>query len=69
MHFKHPRVSAVNGVTTWTFREKKKQSKANFFLRPNFNVYIDVNNRETKLEREIENKRGEFCWKKDMKIL
>ena len=44
MHFKHPRVLAVNRMATRrTFREKKyNNNKADSFFRLTFNVYIDV---------------------------
>ena len=60
MHFKHPRVLAVNRMATRrTFREKKyDNNKADSFFRLNFNVYIDVksDNTEKELEREIRKK-------------
>ena len=49
MHLKYPRVSTVNCITTWTFRDKLKQQQqrpADSFFGLNFNVYIDVDNRE-----------------------
>ena len=55
MHFKDPRVSAVNYMATRTFREKKyNNNKADSSFRLNFNVYIDVKwITEKELEREI----------------
>ena len=49
MHFKPPRVSAVNRMrmAIRTFTEKKyNNNKADSFLKINFNVYINVDNRE-----------------------
>ena len=48
LHFKYARVSAVNRVATRTFTDKKQQQQqqSRFFLSLNFNVYIDVDNRE-----------------------
>ena len=46
-HFKYARVSAVNRIATRTFTDKKQQQQpSRFFLSLNFNVYIDVDNRE-----------------------
>ena len=58
LHFKDPRVSAVNCMATRTFREKKyNNNKADSFFRLNFNVYIDVKwITEKELEREIKKK-------------
>ena len=44
MHFKYPRVSAVNRIATRTFRDKKKNNnnKADSFFRLNLNVYVVV---------------------------
>ena len=41
-----PHVSAVNPMAIRTFREKKNNIKAESFFRPNFTVYINVDNRE-----------------------
>ena len=42
-----PRVSAVNRKVIRTFREKKKnKNKAESFFQLNFNVYINLGNRE-----------------------
>ena len=49
-----------------TFRKKKQQSRV--FFDVIFDVYTHVDNRETELEGVTENKREEFCRKKDMKI-
>ena len=47
LHFKYARVSAVNRIATRTFTDKKQQQQqSRFFLSRNFNVYIDVDNRE-----------------------
>ena len=49
LHFKYVRVSAVNRIATRTFTDKKQQQQqqqSRFFLSLNFNVYIDVDNRE-----------------------
>ena len=42
MHFKHPRVFAVNPIVPLTFRDKNNNNKADSLFRLNFNVYIDV---------------------------
>ena len=62
LHFNHPRILTVNRTATRTFRDKKQQQSHSFF-RLNFNVYIDVDNRERARDREIKNKRDQFCWK------
>ena len=49
--------------------KKNNNLKADSFFRVNFNVYIDVDITEKELEREIKNKRDQFRWKKNMKIL
>ena len=49
-----------------TFR-KKKQQQSRVFFDVIFDVYTHVDNREG-LERVIENKRDEFCRKKNTKI-
>ena len=47
LHFEYARVSAVNRIATRTFTDKKQQQQqSRFFLSLNFNVYIDVDNRE-----------------------
>ena len=47
LHFKYPRVSAVNRIASRNFRDKIKNiNNADSFFRLNFNVYIDVDNRE-----------------------
>ena len=55
MHFKYPRVLAVNRIATRTFRDKKTTTttKPNSFFRLNFNVYIGVDNRERARARDI----------------
>ena len=50
-----------------TFR-KKKQQQSRVFFNVIFDVYTLVDNRETELELVSENKREEFCRKKNMKI-
>ena len=45
LHFKYARVSAVNRIATRTFTDKQQQQRR-FFLSLNFNVYLDVDNRE-----------------------
>ena len=48
---------------------KKKQQQSRVFFNVIFDVYTHVDNRETELELVSENKREEFCRKKNMKIL
>ena len=50
-----------------TFR-KKKQQQSGVFFNVIFDVYTHVDNRKTELELVSENKREEFCRKKNMKI-
>ena len=50
-----------------TFR-KKKQQQSGVFFNVIFDVYTHVDNRETELELVSENKKEEFCRKKNMKI-
>ena len=47
---------------------KKKQQQSRVFFNVIFDVYTHVDNRETELELVSENKREEFCRKKNMKI-
>ena len=47
---------------------KKKQQQSRVFFNVIFDVYTHVDNRETELELVYENKREEFCGKKNMKI-
>ena len=42
MHFKQPRVIAVNRIASMTFRDINNNNKADSLFRLNFNVYIDV---------------------------
>ena len=42
--------------------------KATSFFRHNFNVYIDVDNRERARAGEIKNKVNQFRWKNNIKI-
>ena len=49
LHFKYARVSAVNRIATRTFTDKQQQQQQQqrrFFLSLNFNVHLDVDNRE-----------------------
>ena len=57
LHFKYLRVSAENRIATRTFTDKKNNTKADSFFRLNFNVYIDVDNRERARARDKEQKR------------
>ena len=50
-----------------TFR-KKKQQQSPVFFDVIFDVYTHVDNKETELGLVTENKREEFCRKKNMKI-
>ena len=47
---------------------KKKQQQSRVFFNVIFDVYTHLDNRETELELVSENKREEFCRKKNMKI-
>ena len=49
LHFKHTRVLALNRIASRTFRDKNNKSKADSFFPINFNVYIDIDNREKAL--------------------
>ena len=77
LHFKHPRVSAVNHMATWTFRERKNNGnnndnkKADSILRLNFNVFIDLDNCERARARDKKktNKGDQLRWNKNMEIL
>ena len=58
-------------MATRTFREKNNnnnKAESFFFCCLDFNVYTDKDT-EKELERENENKRDEFCWKENMRIL
>ena len=57
LHFKHPRVSAVNRIASRTFRDKNNNNKADSFFRLNFNVYIDLDKRERARARDKKQKR------------
>ena len=58
MHFKHPRVFAVNPIVSLTFRDKNNNNKADSLFRLNFNVYIDVQwLTEKELERDKKQRR------------
>ena len=52
MYFKHPRVFAVNRIASLTFKDKNNNNKADSLFRLNFNVYIDVGNRERARARQ-----------------
>ena len=52
LHFKYPRVLAVNRVATRTFREKERTPKLSLFFRLSFNVYNDVDNSERARTRD-----------------
>ena len=68
LHFKYQRVSAVNRIATRNFRDKKNHNNnADSFFRLNFNVYIDVDNRER--GRDKKNKGDQFLWKNNLKML
>ena len=58
MHFKHPRLFAVNPIVSLTFRDKNNNNKADSLFRLNFNVYIDVQwLTEKELERDKKQRR------------
>ena len=58
MHFKHPRVFAVNPIVSLTFRDKNNNNKADSLFRLNSNVYIDVQwATEKELERDKKQRR------------
>ena len=57
LHFKHPRVSAVNRIASRTFRDKNNNIKADSFFRLNYNVYIDLDNRERARARDKQQRR------------
>ena len=50
-HFKHPRVLALTGMATGTFRKKTQQQSLSLLFRLKFNVYTNVYNREERGER------------------
>ena len=52
-HFKHPRVFALTGMATGTFRKKTQQQSLSLLFRLKFiiNVYTNVYNREERGER------------------
>ena len=64
-HLAYERRGATNGnesavrrlITTHTFREKKKNNKADSFFQVHFNVYIDVYNRERARARDKKQRR------------
>ena len=83
LHFKYPRVSAVNRIATLTLEIKNNNNDADSFFRLNFKVYIGEDNREKasailkstlaritekKLAPEI-NKGDQFRLKNNTKIL
>ena len=58
MHFKQPRVIAVNPIVSLTYRDKNNNNKADSLFRLNFNVYIDVQwLTEKELERDEKQRR------------
>ena len=58
LHFKYPRVSAVNRIATPTFRDKKQQQRSRFFLSTSFFKSTSAWITEKALEPEIEKQRG-----------
>ena len=65
LKFKHTRVSAVNRMATRTFREKKyNKNKADSFFPLNFNVCINVDNRERARARDEKTKETNFVGRK-----
>ena len=46
LHFKNPRVSAVNRIASRPLEIKPTKTKADSFFQVTFNVYINVDNRE-----------------------
>ena len=68
LHFKHPRVSTVNCLPSWTFRDANNNNKADSLLRLNIDVNIEVDNRER--ARAKGKKQGDrIRWKKNITIL
>ena len=59
LHFKHPRVSAVNRIATWT----NNNNEADSFFRLNFKVYIGVDDREKAGARDKKTKETNFVWR------
>ena len=57
LHFKYPRVSAVNPTATRPFRDKKQQQWSRIFHSTQFNVYIGVDIRERARARDKKQKR------------
>ena len=68
LHFKHTRVLALNRIASRTFRDKNNKSKADSFFPLNFNVYIDIDNREKARARDKKQRRP-ISLDKNMKIL
>ena len=69
MLFKHPRVSAVNRLASRPFKDKKAgTTNASSFFRLNFNVYIDVDNRERDRARDKNRRRPISLEEKQKKI-
>ena len=68
LHFKYPRVSAVNRIATQTLRDNKRTTKPilsfDLILMSTL-TWIT----EKELELEIRNKGDQFCWKNNVKIL
>ena len=52
LHFNYPRVFAVNRIATRNFSDQNNNNKADSFSRLNFNVYVDVDNREKARARD-----------------
>ena len=70
LHFKPPRVLTVNRIPYRTFRDKNNNDKADSLLPLNFNVYIDVDNRESARAKAKGKKQADqFRWKKNITIL
>ena len=62
-----PRVSAVNCMATWAFREKNNNNnnnKAESFCRLKFNVHINVDNGKSASARMKKKKEDQFRWRK-----
>ena len=56
--------SVVNRIVSRTFRDENNNNKADSFFRLNFNVYIDVDNRERARARDKNTKETNFVGKK-----
>ena len=54
-------------MAAWTIRERKKQQRGQVFLILNFDVYINVDNRESanaRMKKKKKKKEDQFRWKK-----